>query len=457
MPHCIARLCRLLAYAVVSAMLPCAAVAADAPARVQFNRQIRPILSDNCFACHGPDANHREAELRIDTAEGATADLGGRHAIVPGKPDESELLQRIAATDADERMPPADSGKQLTDEQIELIRRWIAEGAEYQPHWAYLPPRRVEAPEVNQRDWPAGPIDRFLLHRLEQEGLSPSPAADPITLCRRLYFDLTGLPPSADEAAEFASDPSDEAYAQLVERLLASPHYGERMAIYWLDLVRYADTVGYHGDQEHAISPYRDYVIAAFNDNLPFDRFTAEQLAGDLLASGQPPEAAMQQRIASRLQPLAANLARRRRAGAGIPAQVRRRPRAELFGRLARRHDGLRRVPRPQVRPVHATRLLQPGLVLRRRRRQPHLQRGRHDAHQARAGDHGAVAARSNGAAAQNDGHGIRRAARHHPRPAPRRLDGRHGRDRRAGRARLSAAGGNRRAPRHAARPGPAG
>lgn len=299
MPLRLARLYRLLVYAAVPALFPYAAVAEDAPARVQFNRQIRAILSDNCFACHGPDANQREADLRIDTAEGATADLGERRAIAPGKPDESELLRRIAATDADQRMPPADSGKQLSEEQIELIRRWIAEGAEYQPHWAYLPPRRSPVPEVNHPDWPAGPIDRFLLHRLEQEGLSPSPVADPITLCRRLYFDLTGLPPSPDEAAEFMRDPSDEAYAQLVERLLASPHYGERMAMYWLDLVRYANTVGYHGDQEHAISPYRDYVIKAFNENLPFDHFTAEQLAGDLLASDQPPEAAMQQRIAS--------------------------------------------------------------------------------------------------------------------------------------------------------------
>lgn len=284
---------RLICRLFLAAWLSASATAGEAP-RVPYNRQVRPILADKCFACHGPDANRREADLRLDSAAGATADLEGRRAIAPGQPEASELVRRITSADASERMPPADSGKQLSAAEIALLRRWIAEGAEYEPHWAYLAPRRPPPPEIHQADWPDSPIDRFVLHRLEAEGLMPSPAADPITLCRRVSFDLTGLPPPPDEVAAFSANPSDEAYQRLVERLLASPHYGERMASSWLDLVRYANTVGYHGDQEHAISPYRDYVIKAFNDNLPFDRFTREQLAGDLL-----PEATTNQRIAS--------------------------------------------------------------------------------------------------------------------------------------------------------------
>jgi hypothetical protein len=262
--------------------------------RVEFNRQIRPLLSDRCFRCHGPDANHREADLRLDTADGAQADLGGRQAIVAGNPDESELYARIASTDGAERMPPAAAGKPLTAAEIALVRRWISEGAEYQPHWSFIPPKRAPVPPVKNTDWPRGAIDQFILAKLESADIPPASDADRVTLIRRLSFDLLGLPPRPTDVAAFLQDTGRDAYEKIVEAMLASEHFGERMAMFWLDLVRYADTVGYHGDQEHSITPYRDYVIKAFNDNLPFDRFTIEQIAGDLL-----PDATIDQRIAS--------------------------------------------------------------------------------------------------------------------------------------------------------------
>ncbi len=261
---------------------------------VRFNRDIRPILSDKCFKCHGPDANHRKADLRLDTLEGALADLGDYAAVVPGAPGKSELIARITTGDEDDVMPPPDTGKTLSDDEKKLFRDWIAQGGEYEAHWAYIPPKRPPMPTVSARAWPSGAIDRFILARIESANLSPSPQADAATLARRLHFDLTGLPPSPRLAKRLASDTSPEAYARVVYELLASPRFGERLATYWLDLVRYADTVGYHGDQDHAITPYRDWVIKAFNDNLPFDQFTAEQLAGDLL-----PNATMNQKIAS--------------------------------------------------------------------------------------------------------------------------------------------------------------
>ena len=261
---------------------------------VRFNRDIRPILSDKCFKCHGPDANHRKADLRLDTLEGALAELGDYAAVVPGAPGKSELIARITTGDEDDVMPPPDTGKTLSDDEKKLFRDWIAQGGEYEAHWAYIPPKRPPMPTVSARAWPSGAIDRFILARIESANLSPSPQADAATLARRLHFDLTGLPPSPRLAKRLASDTSPEAYARVVDELLASPRFGERLATYWLDLVRYADTVGYHGDQDHAITPYRDWVIKAFNDNLPFDQFTAEQLAGDLL-----PNATMNQKIAS--------------------------------------------------------------------------------------------------------------------------------------------------------------
>ena len=254
------------------------AVAADA---IRFNRDIRPILSDKCFSCHGPDANHRKADLRFDSREGALADLGGYAAVVPGLPDKSELIARIHTSDNDDIMPPPKNGKPLSADEKRLLSDWIAQGAEYEQHWAYLPAKRPALPAVQNRAWPSGAIDRFVLARLEREALPPSPAADASTLARRLHFDLTGLPPSPRLSKRLAKSPGS--YPAIVDELLAAPQFGERLASYWLDLVRYADTVGYHGDQDHAITPYRDWVIKAFNDNLPFDRFTAAQLAGDLL------------------------------------------------------------------------------------------------------------------------------------------------------------------------------
>ncbi len=267
--------------------------AAEPETSLDFNRDIRPILSDKCFFCHGPDEHERKADLRLDTAEGAFADLGGYAAIVAGKPDESELVFRI--TDKDDPMPPEDSHKKLEPEEIALLTRWVAEGGEYSEPWAYVAPKKHPLPQTDG-EWPRNWVDRFVLSRLEREGLKPSPDADRVTLIRRLHFDLTGLPPTPDRVASFLADERDfeAVWKELVEELLESPHFGERLAIYWLDLVRYADTVGYHGDQDHSISPYRDYVIRAFNENLPFDQFTREQLAGDLL-----PENGKWQKIAS--------------------------------------------------------------------------------------------------------------------------------------------------------------
>jgi hypothetical protein len=265
--------------------------------KIDFNRDIRPILSDKCFFCHGPDAGERKADLRLDTRAGATADLGGYAAVVPGKPEASEFIARITHPDAAEIMPPPDSHKALKPGEIKLLTRWIAEGGEYSDPWAYVPPRKHPEPAVKDATWPVNAVDRFVLSRLEAEGLAPSPDADRITLIRRLHFDLTGLPPSPRAVDAFLAVPEadfEAAWAQLVDDLLGSPRFGERMAVYWLDLVRYADTVGYHGDQDHNISPYRDWVVEALNDNLPFDQFTREQLAGDLL-----PGSTVDQKIAS--------------------------------------------------------------------------------------------------------------------------------------------------------------
>jgi hypothetical protein len=259
------------------------------PERPEFNRHVRPILADHCFNCHGFDPKTRKAELRLDTREGALADLGGHRAVVPGRPEESELWKRVTHTDPDEVMPPPEHPKDLTAAQREVLRRWIEQGAEYQDHWAYIPVRRPEIPA------PAGhPVDAFLSARQHEAGLVPAPEADRATLARRLYFDLTGLPPTPAEIAAFAADAAPDAVERLVDRLLASPAFGERLAAWWLDQVRYADSIGYHSDNPRNVWPYRDYVIRAFNANLPFDRFTVEQLAGDLL-----PDATTEQKVAS--------------------------------------------------------------------------------------------------------------------------------------------------------------
>ncbi|MBJ06554.1 MAG: hypothetical protein CMO40_05455 [Verrucomicrobiaceae bacterium] len=255
-------------------------------AGIDFNRDIRPILSNNCFACHGPDEHDRKGDLRLDTRAGALEGGASGESMVPGKPGESELILRILATAEDEVMPPPSSHKKLTSEQKDLLSRWIAEGGRYAEPWSYVVPRRHPVPEVKAGGWSENWIDNFVLARLEAENLKPSFDTDPVTLVRRLYFDLIGLPPTPGQVENFVRKWKQDHSAGLeatVDALLASPHFGERMAVYWLDLVRYADTCGYHGDQDHSISPYRDYVIQAFNDNLPFDQFTREQLAGDLL------------------------------------------------------------------------------------------------------------------------------------------------------------------------------
>ena len=252
--------------------------------RVQFNRDIRPILADNCFLCHGPDAARRQADLRLDRREPAVA----AGAIVPGEPAESSLVQRILSDDPDERMPPLESHKSLTDHQKETLQRWIAQDAEYQLHWAYEPPVKAPVP-VGENG-----VDFLVQKRLAEVGLQPSPEADRRTLLRRVYSDLLGLPPSPEEMAAFLADDQPGAYERVVERALASPHFGERMAIGWLDVVRFADTIGYHSDNPRNVWPYRDWVIASFNDNKPFDRFTIEQIAGDLL-----PDATVQTRVGS--------------------------------------------------------------------------------------------------------------------------------------------------------------
>lgn len=249
---------------------------------LSYNRDVRPILSDNCFACHGPDKNQRKARLRLDDRDVAV----GRKAIVPGKPSESSVVTRIESKNVDEAMPPAESHKTLTTEQKSILKRWIAEGAKYEPHWAYIPPRK----SADQQS----AIDHFILAGLARDKIAPSPEADRVTLIRRLSFDLTGMPPSWADVKAFEHDSSPQAYEKLVDKYLASPHYGERMAVFWLDLVRYADTIGYHSDNPMPVWPYRDYVIQAFNTNKPFDLFTTEQLAGDML-----PNASLEQKVAS--------------------------------------------------------------------------------------------------------------------------------------------------------------
>jgi mono/diheme cytochrome c family protein len=269
-------------------------VRATTAAPVDFDREIRPILSDNCFACHGPDEKQRMAKLRLDTKDGVFADRGGYQVLTPGKAADSKLYQRISASDKAQRMPPPYADRTLNDKQIELIRRWIDEGAKWETHWAYVPPKRPDLPEVKAKAWPRNPIDNFILARLESEGLKPSPEADRATLIRRVTFDLTGLPPTPAEVDAFLRDKSHDAYAKVVDRLLASPRYGERMTMHWMDLARYADTHGYHIDSHREMWHWRDWTIDAFNRNMPFDEFTIEQLAGDLL-----PHPTLAQRIAT--------------------------------------------------------------------------------------------------------------------------------------------------------------
>jgi hypothetical protein len=257
---------------------------------VEFNRDIRPILSENCFLCHGPDSGTRKANLRLDRREVAV-ELG---AIVPGDTDASELLYRINSDDELEHMPPRESHKTLTAQQKDLLRRWIAQGAEYQPLWSLLAPKRTEPPVVKDAAWARNPIDRFVLAKLEANGLSPAPEADRRTLARRLSLDLTGLPPDPADVEAFVADPAPDAYERLVAKWMGTPQWGEHRARYWLDAARYADTHGVHFDNFREMWSYRDWVIGAFNRNEPFDQFTIEQLAGDLL-----PNRTLDQQVAS--------------------------------------------------------------------------------------------------------------------------------------------------------------
>jgi Protein of unknown function (DUF1553)/Protein of unknown function (DUF1549)/Planctomycete cytochrome C/Concanavalin A-like lectin/glucanases superfamily len=273
-----------------AALLPCGSGAAP----VDYRRDVRPILAARCFACHGPDAAHRMANLRLDTVETFRQKRGAEPLVAPGDPQASLLYRRISAPDPGQRMPPAASGVSLTTAEKETLRQWIVEGAKAEEHWAYIAPRRPELPSVNLRSWPRNTIDYFILSRLEKEGLKPSPEADKATLLRRVSFDLTGLPPTLQELEDFLADSSSDAYEKAVDRQLASPHYGERMAVQWLDEARYADTNGYQVDAQREMWPWRDWVIHAFNANMPFDQFTIEQLAGDLL-----PNATIEQRIAT--------------------------------------------------------------------------------------------------------------------------------------------------------------
>ena len=256
------------------------------PEKITFNEHIRPLLSNTCFQCHGPDEKKRDADLRLDTPEGATRDLGGYSAIVPGNPEKSVLLERIASHDKEEVMPPPKSKKPpLAPGDVALLRRWIAEGAKYSGHWAFEPLSTEPPPEVTPASWTRNGVDRFILNRLQSLRVAPSPEAPKTVLLRRLSLDLTGIPPSPEETAAFLADPLPDAYERAVERLLASPHYGERWGRHWLDQARYADSNGYSVDAPRDMWPFRDWVIRALNEDMPFDRFTIEQLAGDLLPS----------------------------------------------------------------------------------------------------------------------------------------------------------------------------
>jgi hypothetical protein len=272
----------MLRAALVIVGLGAATTAARAAPTVDYNRDVRPLLSENCYACHGFDEEARQADLRLDDAASATADRDGVPAIVPGDAAASEVWKRISSDDESLVMPPADSHKSLTDEQQQLIKCWIDEGAQFSTHWSFIPPQQAPLPETSDPAWPRNEIDRFVQARLDAEQLTPAPEADRRTLIRRLYFDLTGLPPSAEEVEAFVADQADGAYERLVDRLLASPHYGERLALPWLDAARYADTNGFSIDGGRHMWLWRDWVIDAFNRNLPYDQFLRDQIAGDL-------------------------------------------------------------------------------------------------------------------------------------------------------------------------------
>jgi hypothetical protein len=301
-----------LGLTILDASLGAADPAANAPL-VNFQRQVRPILSDNCFLCHGPDKGSRMAGLRLDVREGAFEVRKSGTVIVPGKPDESLLIKRIFSPDAGYRMPPVFAHKTLTADQKNTLRLWIEQGAQWKDHWAFVAPVRPPLPPVKDAGWVRNPIDAFILAKLEANQLKPAEEADRRSLVRRVTLDLTGLPPTPAEVAAFVKDRSPHAYEKVVDRLLASPHYGEQFAHYWLDAARYADTQGLHIDNYREMWPYRDWVIRAFNSNMPFNEFTIDQLAGDLL-----PHATLDQKIASGFQRCNVTT----NEGGSIPAEV---------------------------------------------------------------------------------------------------------------------------------------
>ncbi len=268
--------------------------------KISFSSQVRPILSNNCFACHGPDSHNQTSPFRLDTEEHSRANLAKagespRYGVVPGKPEESLLLQRIVSHDPHDVMPPPYSKKQpLTEEQVSIVSEWIRQGAEYEPHWSFVAPVKPAVPEVKDKAWPRTPIDNFILAKLEDKGIKPSPEADKETLIRRVHLDLLGLPPTPEQIDAYIADSSDKAYENMVDQALASPHYGERMAIDWLDLARYGDSNAIHHEMIRTSWPWRDWVINAFNSNMPYDKFLTEQLAGDLL-----PNPTLDQKIAT--------------------------------------------------------------------------------------------------------------------------------------------------------------
>jgi hypothetical protein len=264
---------------------------------LDFSKDVQPILSDNCYFCHGPDANHRKSDLRLDILDPKEGPFAKREKVtilVPGHPEQSEMIARLTNEDEDEKMPPPKSNRKLTPKQIETIKLWVEQGAKWGKHWSLVAPLRPHQPVVKDTEWPKNAIDRFVLAKLEKEGIKPSPEADKATLIRRVTLDLTGLPPTPEEVDAFVADKSDDAYEKVVDRLLASPRYGEHMVWSWLEVARYADTNGYQADPMRTMWPWRDWVIKAMNDNLPFDQFVIWQLAGDLL-----PNATRDQRLAS--------------------------------------------------------------------------------------------------------------------------------------------------------------
>ena len=327
------------------------------PDVIDYNYHIRPILSDRCFKCHGPDANKRKAGLRLDTPEGAYAafkDNPSMHAIVPGHPESSDAFQRLITNDTSLRMPTMSSHLTVTPHEIDLIEKWIKQGAVYKPHWAFIKPAKSELPDADE-DWVRNPIDYFVYAKMAEKSLKPSPEASKEQLLKRVCLDLTGLPPTLEMQDRFLQDDSPQAYEKIVTELISSKHYGEKMSIQWLDLARYADSHGYQDDGLRTMWPWRDWVIHAFNSNYSYAKFVTWQLAGDR------PIAATIKRDAARywLQPQSQDYARRRGDRRGIPRGICERPDEYFFEIFPCVDLRVCALPRSQIRSYFAERLLQ--------------------------------------------------------------------------------------------------